>query len=132
MSPPGDSSLKISPRNELILAPLYIHASGGSPAFMDRWARYSIASHPHSTGTCGRSRPLRPMSSMISPSRPITMESGYIPGESTRISCGTPSTVTSTVTPPSSPSVRSGKRGSWHAERAACSSASASGSTGYG
>lgn len=98
---------------------------------MDRCARNSSVSQPHSTGTWGRSRPLRPRYSSMSPSRPIAMPSRRSSGDPT-ISIGTVSTVTSTTIPSSSRSERSGNRGSWHAARAAPSMASPRGITGYG
>ena len=123
--------MKISPSNDSITASGRCHASGGSPAFIERFSRYSRTSHPHSTGTCGSSNPLLLPHVTISPCLPISI----LPGRSDfgqSMTCGTVITVTSTVICASSLSRRSGNRGSWQAERAASSRASPSGSTGSG
>lgn len=105
---------------------------GRSPAFRQRLSRYSSASQPCSTGTCGRKSPLAPMKSMISPSRPITMDPRMSSGPSAGMTSGGDRTVTSTVTDASSPSLRSGNLGSWQADLAAAAMASPSGMTGMG
>ena len=110
----------------------FIHASGVSPAFKPRCERYWRTSHPCSIGTCGRSSPLIPWSSSMSPSRPMTMESVISCDPSARILSGTDRMVTSTVTPPTSSALRSGNLGSWHADLPASTIASPRGRTGMG
>lgn len=130
--PRGDSSFHISPSKELTLTEGLIHAPDGRPAFVQRWSRYSVSSHPHSTGTWGRSSPERPNSSMISPSRPTTISPGSSAGSSNMMGTGGVRTVTSTVMAGSSCSSRSGKRGSWQADAAPRLMASPNGMTGIG
>lgn len=72
------------------------------------------------------------MYSRMSPSRPISIASGMSSGLPAGMVRGGDRTVTSTVTEPSSPSVRSGNLGSWQAERPARTMASLSGMTGSG
>ena len=54
----GVSSSKTMALNLYILTPFVSQLSGGIPALMQHWQRNSSSHHPHSTGTCGRSKPL--------------------------------------------------------------------------
>lgn len=132
MSPRGVVSRQASPVKVSILAPSRLHVPGGRPAFMQRWSRYSSLSQPCSTGTCGRNSPLRPINESISPSRPMTMLLRIPSGVSARIASGLLRTVTSTVTPPSSPRERRGNLGSLQADPAASTMALPRGITGIG